>query len=157
MTLDDHWIDTKEAAEIAGIRRSTVQSLCRKGVLDAVRDENRWRVSWQSVIRYKQELRKVPEYAPDEIKAFYRKHGSLPRAAEAAGMSADTFRTRLIKAGGIPRGKSKNTLISAAIARVYVRLNIDRCPPNCPGWHAEPDCLTADRCLLPEMIESGQC
>ena len=86
------------------------------------------------------------------ILALYQETGSFYRAGLVCGVSGRTFREYFLRHGLVPRrDTSQGKLFWTWVykkALLKVRGVPERCPKDCPGWEAEPDCLDGD-CIFP--------
>lgn len=91
---------------------------------------------------------------PDKILEAYQYFGSFYKAGRHCHCDSATFRTHFLKHGHVPspHGQAGKIFWAAMMQRAYKKVKRvpERCPPNCPGWAAEPDCLAEGQdCIFP--------
>jgi len=94
----------------------------------------------------------------DLILATYHECGSFKRAGLLCNCGPDTFRRRFLEFGHVPRNGSQSSKLfwNWLMDRAYQKVSRvpDKCPRDCPGWMAEPDCIAPGQdCIFPTQFD----
>ena len=161
-----------EVGKLMDLNPAWIGKMCRTGKLPGVFWHRKWYIRREDAEAYMEKRKDLYHVRYDILRdrdklwqCYVDSGHSFRQACTMCGCGQSTFRAYFYKAGLSTRmrtpqvtdnGYMQASTWRSALKNAYKKVSRipDKCPRNCPGWMAEPDCCTeGEPCIFdPEQV-----